>query len=109
MSHTAPPDVSGLPAYIFVTQSPLVATWLEYSKRLQLMRYDAQRRAYLFYDPDNLSYTLINDYNAVDPTVNLRRFHKTYKNLLAEKMRLDGQMKTARKRGVSNVGGGEDE
>ena len=81
----------------FTTQSPLVATWLVYSRRLQYVRYDAVVKQYFFYDPDHLAPVLIHDYNQVDPTVSIRRFHREYKNLLSEKMKLDGQAKAARR------------
>lgn len=82
--------------HYFTTPSPLVATWLVYSRRLQYVRYEAKQ--YFFYDPDHLAPVLIQDYNQVDPTVSLRRFHKTYKNILAEKLKLDGQAKAQRRR-----------
>ena len=84
---------------VFRTKSPLVATWLEYAHRIEVrfLRYDPQTREYHFWDPDGRTHALINDYNQVDPTVNLRRFHKTYNTMLAEKMQLDGQWKHARK------------
>lgn len=83
--------------HYFATPSPLVATWLVYSRRLQYVRYDATAKQYFFYDPEQLAPVLISDYNQVDPTVSLRRFHKTYKNILAEKMREDGRAKAHRR------------
>lgn len=68
-----------------------------YSRRLQYVRYEAACRNYFFYDPDRLAPVLIHDYHQVDPTVSLRRFYREYKNLLSEKMRLDGQAKSARR------------
>jgi hypothetical protein len=81
----------------FTTQSPLVAAWVVYSRRLQYVRYDVTVKQYSFYDPDRLAPVLISDFNQVDPTVSLRRFHRTYKNLLAEKLREDGRAKAQRR------------
>jgi hypothetical protein len=65
------------------------------------MRYDSDRKLYLFYDPDCINKQLIEEYSLGDPTVNMRRFMKTYKNILAEKQRGDGRAKAARRQVVS--------
>lgn len=74
-----------------------MAAWLQYSRQLQYVRYDAATKHYFFYDPTGLSHRLIHDFHSVDPTVSIRRFHRTYKNVLAEKMREDGRAKAQRR------------
>jgi len=93
-TNTLSPD----PSNIFATPSPLVAAWIQYFKNtVQFLRYDSALRLYLFYDPDGRSKQLIEEYSLGDPSVNMRRFMKTYKNVLAEKQRGDGAIKAARR------------
>ena len=88
-----------LPTNIFSTTSPLVASWLDYAHRINVrfLRYEPETHLFHFWDPDGLTYALINDYNQVDPTVNLRQFYRSYNRMLAEKMRQDGRRKQARR------------
>jgi hypothetical protein len=83
---------------LFRTPSPLVAAWLVYSKRVQYIHYETIQRNYIFFEQTaGICQQLIHDYNAVDPTVSLRRFHRTYQQLLTEKLKADGRLQMAKK------------
>ena len=83
---------------LFHIPSPLVAAWLVYSRRVQYIHYEPVSRSYIFFEQtEGICTQLIHDYNAVDPTVSLRRFHRTYQTLLTEKLKADGRLQMAQK------------
>jgi hypothetical protein len=95
VSHQQNP--TGLPPYIFATGNPLVAAWLCYGNHLQYNSYSVEHHMYLFYDPAGDSRRIIHELSLADPSVNMKRFTKLYKNLTAEKLRAEGNAKRLRR------------
>lgn len=90
----------------FPTRSPLIATWLVYSRRIPYLRYDAETRQYIFHDPDGIHREVIAEFETEDPIASVKRFHRLYMKMVGEKVQLDRRLKEVKK--SSGIMGGFD-